>query len=336
MKQTMKQTMWLGVRMLIVFLVLVVLPPNGSAQTVTRMNIAHSMISKETASLWVAEANGLFKKHGIDAGIVLITSGTTLTQALVAGDVQMGLTAPPPVLAAVAGGSEMKIVLGQANGLNFVLAGNPKLVKIEDLKGKKVGVSQVGSSTYIGLMLALEHFKMDPMRDGITIVGAGSDPARFAALTAGGLDASILNPGFVPRLREQGYKVLVDLNELKIPYTQGSFVVSQKLINENPDRVQRVVNALAESIVYCRDPMNKEAILTLLARKMRLKNVRDAEGHYGQILATYERKPYPFIDGLRNVIRFLGQTNPKVAQIRPEDVVDVSFIKKLDEKGLFN
>lgn len=332
----MKQVTWLGVGMLILSLVLVVLPPDGSAQTVTRMNIAHSMVSKETASLWVAEGKGFFKKHGIDASTLLITSGTTLTQALVAGDVQIGLTAPPPVLAAVAGGSEMKIVLGQANSMNFVLAGNPRLAKIEDLKGKKVGVSRVGSSTHIGLMLALEHFKMDPMRDGITIVGAGTDPARFAALTAGGLDASILNPGFVPRLREQGYKVLVDLNELKIPYTQGSFVVSQKLIRENPDLVQRVVSALAESIVYCRDPMNKEAVVALLVRKMKLRDAREAEGHYGEILSTYERRPYPSIDGLRNVIRFLGQTNPKVSQIRPEDVVDMSFIKKLDEKGLFN
>lgn len=331
----MKQTLRLGVGILIVSLVVLGIASRGDAQTMTKMNIAHSMVSKETASLWVAEGVGFFKKYGIDASNLLITSGPTLIQALVAGDVQMGLTAPPPVLSAVAGGSEMKIVLGQANSMNFVLAGNPRLAKIEDLKGRKVGVSRVGSSTHIGLMLALEHFKMDPGRDGITIVSAGTDPARFAALTAGGLDASILNPGFVPRLRDQGFKVLVDLNELKIPYTQGSFAVSQKLINENPDLVQRVVNALAESIVYCRDPMNKETVVALIVRKMKLRDAREAEGHYGEILATYERKPYPSLEGLRNVIRFLGQTNRKVAQIRPEDVVDVSFVKKLDERGLF-
>jgi NitT/TauT family transport system substrate-binding protein len=299
------------------------------------LKIAYSMLSKETATAWVAEARGFFKKHGLDTNMVLIQTGTTLIQALVGGDVDIGFTAPPAVVSAAAGGVDLKIILGQANSMNFIVAAQPEIKKIQDIAGKKVGVSRTGSSTWIGLMMALEHYRMDPAKEKITIVNAGTDPARFAALTSRALDASIINPGFAPQLTALGFNVVARLNELGVPYTQGSLVTTRRVIQNQRDGVQRLVRSWVESMQYCTDPKNRDDILKILAAKLKLKDTKEAVAHYQEILETYERKPYPSKAGLQNVIRFLALGNPKAAEVSAESITDTSFVAELEARGAF-
>ena len=223
-----------GVYVGVVALALAVPAPSFS-QDSRPLKIAYSMLSKETATAWVAEERGFFKKNGLGTNIVLIQTGTTLIQALVGGDVDIGFTAPPAVVSAIAGGVDLKIILGQANNLNFIIAAQPEIKRIQDIAGKKVGVSRTGSSTWIGLMMALEHYRLDPSKEKITIVNAGTDPARFAALTTRALDASIINPGFAAQLTAQGFNVVARLNELGVPYTQGSLVTTRRFIQNQRD-----------------------------------------------------------------------------------------------------
>jgi ABC-type nitrate/sulfonate/bicarbonate transport system substrate-binding protein len=299
------------------------------------LKIAYSMVSKETATAWVAEERGFFKKYGLATDMVLIQSGTTLIQALVGGDVDIGFTAPPAVVSAAAGGVDLKIVLGQANNMNFIIAAQPEIKKIQDIAGKKVGVSRTGSSTWIGLMMALEHYRMDLAKEKITIVNAGTDPARYAALTSQALDASVINPGFAPQLTALGFNVVVRLNDLGVPYTQGSLVTTKRFIQNQRDRIQRVVRAWVEAMQYCTDQKNRDDVLKILAAKLKLKDSTKAVAHYQEILETYERKPYPSKAGLQNVIRFMALGNPKAADVSAESITDMSFVAELDARGAF-
>jgi NitT/TauT family transport system substrate-binding protein len=310
--------------------------PTGSvAATHEPLKIAYSMLSNETATAWVAEERGFFKKYGLATDMVLIQTGTTLIQALVGGDVDIGFTAPPAVVSAAAGGVDLKIILGQANSMNFIIAGQPEIKKIQDIAGKKVGVSRTGSSTWIGLMMALEHYRMDPGKEKITIVNAGTDPARFAALTNRALDASVINPGFAPQLTALGFNVVARLNDLGVPYTQGSLVTTRRFIQNQRDRIQRVVRSWVEAMQYCTDPKNRDDVLKILAAKLKLKDTNEAVAHYQEILETYERKPYPSNAGLQNVIRFLALGNPKVAEVSAKNITDTSFVAELEARGVF-
>jgi NitT/TauT family transport system substrate-binding protein len=299
------------------------------------LKIAYSMLSKETATAWVAEERGFFKKNGLATNMVLIQTGTTLIQALVGGDVDIGFTAPPAVVSAVAGGVDLKIILGQANNLNFLIAAQPEIKKVQDIAGKKVGVSRTGSSTWIGLMMALEHYRLDPAKERITIVNAGTDPARFAALTTRALDASIINPGFAPQLTAQGFNIVARLNELGVPYTQGSLVTTRRFIQNQRDRTQRLVRSWIEAMQYCTDAKNRDDVLKILALKLKLKDTKEAVGHYQEIVETYERKPYPSKDGLNNVIRFLAMGNPKAGEVSAETITDTSFVAEVEARGAF-
>jgi NitT/TauT family transport system substrate-binding protein len=266
--------------------------PTGSvAATHEPLKIAYSMLSKETATAWVAEERGFFKKYGLATDMVLIQTGTTLIQALVGGDVDIGFTAPPAVVSAAAGGVDLKIILGQANSMNFIIAGQPEIKKIQDIAGKKVGVSRTGSSTWIGLMMALEHYRMDPGKEKITIVNAGTDPARFAALTNRALDASVINPGFAPQLTALGFNVVARLNDLGVPYTQGSLVTTRRFIQNQRDRIQRVVRSWVEAMQYCTDPKNRDDVLKILAAKLKLKDTNEAVAPTRRFLRPMKESP---------------------------------------------
>jgi NitT/TauT family transport system substrate-binding protein len=266
--------------------------PTGSvAATHEPLKIAYSMLSKETATAWVAEERGFFKKYGLATDMVLIQTGTTLIQALVGGDVDIGFTAPPAVVSAAAGGVDLKIILGQANSMNFIIAGQPEIKKIQDIAGKKVGVSRTGSSTWIGLMMALEHYRMGPGKEKITIVNAGTDPARFAALTNRALDASVINPGFAPQLTALGFNVVARLNDLGVPYTQGSLVTTRRFIQNQRDRIQRVVRSWVEAMQYCTDPKNRDDVLKILAAKLKLKDTNEAVAPTRRFLRPMKESP---------------------------------------------
>lgn len=329
-----KRVVAIGVSFSIVALTLA-FPAGALAATHEPLKIAYSMLSKETASAWVAEERGFFKKYGLATDMVLIQTGTTLIQALVGGDVDIGFTTPPAVVSAAAGGVDVKIVLGQANSMNFIIAAQPEIKKIQDIAGKRVGVSRTGSSTWIGLMMALEHYRMDPGKEKITIVNAGTDPARFAAMTSRALDASVINPGFAPQLTAVGFNVVARLNELGVPYTQGSLVTTRHFIQNQRDRIQRVVRSWVEAMQYCTDPKNRDDVLKILAEKLNLKDTKEAVAHYQEILETYERKPYPSKAGLQNVIRFLALGNPKAAEVSAESITDMSFVAELEAGGAF-
>ena len=311
------------------------IPVPSFCQNHRPLKIGYSMLSKETATAWIAEERGFFKKNGLAASLVLIQSGTTLVQALVGGDVDIGFTAPPAIVSAVAGGVDLKIILGQANSLNFIVAAQPEIKRIQDIVGKRVGVSRTGSSTWIGLMMALEHYHLDPVKEKITIMSAGTDPARFAALTTRALDAAIINPGFGPQLRSLGYNVIARLNDLGVPYTQGSLVTTGRFIQDQRDRIQRLVRSWVEAMQYCTDPKNRSDVLRILTAKLKFKDSKEAVAHYREILQTYEKKPYPSEEGLRNVIRFLALGNAKVAQVTAKSITDTSFVAELEAEGAF-
>ena len=137
MKRRRTRVVGVGVYVGVVALALAVPAPSFS-QDSRPLKIAYSMLSKESATAWVAEERGFFKKNGLVTNIVLIQTGTTLIQALVGGDVDIGFTAPPAVVSAVAGGVDLKIILGQANNLNFIIAAQPEIKRSQRSPAKKL------------------------------------------------------------------------------------------------------------------------------------------------------------------------------------------------------
>jgi ABC-type nitrate/sulfonate/bicarbonate transport system substrate-binding protein len=184
-------------------------------------------------------------------------------------------------------------------------------------------------------MLALEHWGLEPKRDGITIRVVGNDSVRAQAIASEVIDGSALGYTFSSTLKTQGYPVLADLADLPIPYQGTGVITRRSFIASSPDIVESVLRALVEAIAFVAVPENKPLVMKSLARGLRLPRVEQAAEGYESLTRLYERRIYPNVDGIRNLIRLLGPTSEKIRRLKAEDLVDDRFVRKLEKEGRF-
>ena len=304
----------------------------AQAQT-KRALLGYSSLSSNQTPVWVAKDEGIFQKYGLDPEMILIEGGTRGAQALISGDLPLMGMAGQPVISARARGSDLVLVGGLVSKMNYILASTPAIKKPEDLKGKRVGITQIGSSSYHAVVLALKHWGMDARRDKVTMLQVGNQAGRVASLQTGGSDAVIVNPGLATTLRERGFNVLADFTELPIPYPQQVLAARERAIRNDPDLFERILKSIAAGTAFTWDPRNKERVKTILARYLRLESVAKAEEHYQSALKVLPKKPYVEMVGISSMIEFMAEADPLVSKVKPEEVIDHTILKKLDASG---
>src|SRR3990167_8953577 len=223
-----------------------------------RVLIGYSSFSSNQTPLWVAKEEGIYKHFGLDIDLILIEGGTRGAQALISGDLPVMGMAGQPVISARARGSDLVLIGGLVNKMNYILASVPGVKKPEDLRGKRVGITQIGSASYHALVLALKHWGMDARRDRVTMLQVGNQAARVASLQTGGSDAVIVNPGLATALKERGFNILADFTELPIPYPQQVMAARERAIKSDPDLFERILKSIAAGTAFTWDPRNKE------------------------------------------------------------------------------
>jgi ABC-type nitrate/sulfonate/bicarbonate transport system substrate-binding protein len=301
-----------------------------------RVLIGYSSFSSNQTPLWVAKEEGIYKQFGLDIDLILIEGGTRGAQALISGDLPIMGMAGQPIISARARGSDLVIIGGVVNKMNYILASAPGIKKPEELRGKRVAISQIGTASYHAVILAFKHWGMDARRDRITILQTGNQAARVASLQAGGSDVIIVNPGLSSTLKERGFNVIADFSELPIPYPQQVIVTRERLLKTDSDLAERFLKAVAVGTAFTWDPKNKERVKVVLVRYLRLDSVEKAEEHYQSVLKVLPKKPYADPVGISAMVEFMAETDPMVAKLKPEEVINHSLLKKLDESGFMD
>ncbi|HEY3151709.1 MAG TPA: NrtA/SsuA/CpmA family ABC transporter substrate-binding protein [Candidatus Binatia bacterium] len=299
----------------------------------TRVRISQSAVAARSTVLWIAQERGLFAKHGVDMEVVYLRSSPLQMTALSIGEVQFAASGGSPLLFAVSGGQDLKIIAGQGNRLSYHLVVRPEIKEAKDLRGKRFGVTNIGGTTWMATYLTLEHLGLDATRDHISINGLGDQTILARAVEAGNIDATLLDPFLSRGPKSKGLPVLVDLYRAQIPFMTGTIAVSGNFLREHPDVVEAVLKALIEAQAFVAAPTNRSAVLQTMSRHMKLSNPALLEDGYQDLQVGVEKKPYAQVDGLRNIQRMMATLNPKVKNIRVEDLIDNRFIRKLDESG---
>jgi hypothetical protein len=129
--------------------------------------------------------------------------------------------------------------------------------------------------------------------------------------------------------------VLADLEKLPIAFQGTGIITRRSTIASSAGTVENVIKALLDGVAFIRIPENKPQVVKSLAKGLRLKRIDDAEEAYQSMLSIYERKIYPSVDGVRNVIRLLGAGNEKIRRLKAEELVDDSVVKRLEKEGRF-
>ena len=298
--------------------------------------MGYSSFSANQTPIWVAKEEGFFKRFGTDPDLILIEGGTRGAQALISGDLPIMGMSGQPVISARARGSDLVMIAGTVNKMNYVLIGAPTIKKPEDLKGKRIGAAQAGTASYHAVLLGLKHWGLEARRDRITILQLGNQGARVASLQSGGSDAIIVNPGLGPSLKERGNNIVADFTELPIPYPQQTVSVRERTLKTNPEFVENVMKGVVAGNSFSLDPRNKERVKQILAKYLRLERVAQAEEHYQAARKVMAPKPYVDVAGINSMIEFITETDPLVAKVKPEMVINHTILKKLDDSGFID
>ena len=317
----------------ILFVALFILLIGAESFAQTKLLLGYSSLSSNQTPVWVAKEEGFYKRFGVDADLILIEGSTRGAQALISGDLPMIGMAGQAVISTRARGSDLVTVAGMVNKMNYIFVGSPSVKSPEDLKGKRIGINQIGTASYHAVILALKQWHLDPRRDRITILQVGTQAARVASMNSGGSDAIIVNPGLSSAMKQRGYNIIADFSELPIPYPLQLLATRELFLKNEPDVAERLIKAFVAGNTFTLDPKNKNRVKAALGKYLRLGNVEQAEEHYQSALAVLPKKPYVDIAGIASMIEFLTESDPSVAKIKPEQVINHTIMKRLDDSG---
>ncbi|MGE5216967.1 MAG: ABC transporter substrate-binding protein [Chloroflexota bacterium] len=298
--------------------------------------IGHAAMNARVAPLWVAEDHGFFAKYGIQAHAIFIRQAPVLVAALTAGDVHAAYTGGTTVLTAVAGGADLKIIATLTNKLGYDVVAAPSIKTAKDLRGKKVGVQTLAGTIWMGAMLGLEHLGLDAQRDKITFLVVGDQTVATQAMEAGQIDMTVLDGVFSRRLKQRGFNILAELSKANIPFSSQGLVARGSTLQTDREMIEGIEKGLLEGIAFCLAPRNKAAVIATIMKRLKLNDSRVAEEGYLDVINGVERKPFPTLEGLRNIQRLMKLRNLAIEKLRLEDMVDDRILRRLDESGFID
>ncbi|MCE3241729.1 MAG: ABC-type nitrate/sulfonate/bicarbonate transport system, periplasmic component [Deltaproteobacteria bacterium] len=309
--------------------------PVGAASAPAKLVIAYAAMSPRVAPLWAAQERGFFTKNGINAELVFVRGAPTLLAALSSGDMHFGLTGGTAVLGAAVAGFDLKILAVLTNQVTLDLVARPGIKSVEELRGKRFGTAAIGGTLWMSAILGLERLGLDVNRDDIRFLAIGDAAVLSQALEDGRVDAALVDMVFSRRLHDKGFPILAELGKYNIPISSLGVVARSSYIQQNSQVTENLMSALLEGIAFVHAPGNKPATLQLLQRRLRVSPSEAEEGFKDMALGL-DRKPYPSLEGLRNIQRLMKIRNPKVENTKVEELVDDRILRKLDESGFID
>jgi NitT/TauT family transport system substrate-binding protein len=278
-----------------------------------------------------AKKVGLFQKHGLDVEIVYIPGGSTVVQSMIAGDVQFGRGSATEVVTAHLAGFPLKILTALINKFVYSFVTPMNITRPQDLKGRAVAVSRFGSGSDFITRMALKSWGLEPSKD-VTILQVGNSPDRLAAIASGKVQGSILSLSQTPRAKKLGLRVLADLSQIDAEYPQGVLYVSTSLIEKRPDLIREFLKAYVEGIQQFK--INLPAAYSVIEKNTGLKDKTEIEEYHALLTKNFLlSNPLPTVAGMKTVLDDLGAKNPKVRELKPENLIDTRFLRELKDSG---
>ncbi|MCW2688969.1 MAG: hypothetical protein JWR37_3859 [Mycobacterium sp.] len=294
------------------------------------LHVSYSNVIADNLPEWMALEGGYFKQNGLDVTLDNIVSATGIP-ALLSGQVQVAQLGGSETLSAAAGGGDLTII-GIVGGVYpFVFMAPSSINTPAELKGKKIGVSAIGSSSDIATRVMLRQVGLDAEKD-VTIVAVGSLENRIAALLNGAIDGGVAQPPDQLALEDKGFHVIYDLAAQKLPSVGTAIVVQHSWLNSNRAVAQRYVDSIVQGIARSRS--DREFALKVLQKYLKNDDQRALGVTYdffvGQVTPQY---PTISQDQFTDAISFLSASNDKIKSFDLSTILDNSFAQSaMDRK----
>ena len=301
------------------------------AQELKKVRFGYPSLGFRQGHIWVAKDEGLFKKYGLDVEPIFLRGGQLAIQALAGGDPP--LMSIGQVVQAGLAGFDLALIAGVEIYYDSTVFARPGITRLEQLKGKRLGISGYGAATHFAAIIVAQHLNLDPDKD-IILVPGGPDAERVAAMSAGKIDAAVFNSSTIPIAKRMGLVELVKIPDLKVEVQGNGMATTRSYIKSNREVVKSALKGYIEGIHLILN--NKVATQKVFAKYMRTNDAEVLESSYQAYITTTPRKPYPTLKGLQFLLDRLTPTMPQAKTAKPEQFVDMSFLQELEKEGFFN
>jgi ABC-type nitrate/sulfonate/bicarbonate transport system substrate-binding protein len=307
-----------------------------AASVSSKVVIAHGALNARLAPVWIAQEQKFFTKNGVEAEVILVRQIQVIIGGISTREIQIGYTSGSTLMGAAAGGLDVKMIAALNARVGYDLVTAPSIKTPKDLRGKRFGIQAFGGGLWMGAMLGMEHLGLDPQRDNINIIQVGDQTVLAQALETGRIDATALDGVFSRRLKQKGFVILAELNRANIPFIGLGMVTKSSFIRERSESLEGILKGLVEAIAFILSPKHKPVVLKTIMTHLRIPDPAIAEEGFQDLVTGVEKKPFPSVEGLRNIQRLLKIGNPKVENVKVEELVDDRILRKLDESGFIS
>jgi NitT/TauT family transport system substrate-binding protein len=300
--------------------------PAGALDTI---RIAYSSVNPHALIVSMAEKRGLYAKYGLSSVIIYVPGGSTAIQALVSGDVDLAQLTGPPGVAADLRGADIVYIAMTDDRMGYQLVTRREFKNVDQLKGKRFGISRFGSSSEFGLRTMLKKAGVDPK--DVTILQIGNEAERLAALKSGGIDGSVFNAPFGAEARKFSLNIVADAVALGIPYFNTGICGSAKYLQKNENKILNFLRAYMAAIkIFKTEP---EYTVKALAQFTRVSDPESLKEAYEYNKTRIPDVPYPSLTAMQAVVDPLVEREPKLGKVDARNFISDRYLKKLEEEG---
>ena len=296
-----------------------------------KVRLAYSAIGGSQASFWIPYEAGIFRKHGLDVELLYVAGGGRAGQVVQSGEVPIGVFTGGAVINANLAGGDLVVIASSMNVMTFVVMARPEIKRPEDLKGKKIGVSRFGSATDFGLRYVEEQWPIKRQRD-FAVIQVGGVTDVYNALRAGALDAAVINAELAILARREGFRELADIAKMGINFPTSSVITTRSFIKRNENTVRKFVRGFVEGVHFAKT--QRGPAIKIMQKYLRSSDAAMFEELYEMyIVRNIPRIPRPSPESLKTVMDQMVETDPRVANLKPEQFIDARFFQELDKEG---
>lgn len=289
-----------------------------------------SAVSGTSGALWTAFEAGYFRDENLDIELTNIASSSRSVAALLAKDVQFSHMDGQVLIDANVGGADLRLIYGINNRLVFSVMAKKEIKTPADLKGKKLGITTPGSSTHTAALLALRGWGLKPDSD-VPLIALTEVPNILTGLLAGQIDAGVMSPPTNTRAKAAGFTELLNLATDGPEWPSVAIAARADYLAANPTVGERLVRAYARGVQ--RFKADKAFAIGVLRKYLKLDDQAILEDTWTQYSRYYAE--VPFVLGMRNTLDSVAATRPEVKKLKMDDLIDASYVKKLDDAGFF-
>ena len=293
------------------------------------LQVSYSNLIADNLPEWTAYESGIFKQNGLDVHLQNIASSTGIP-ALISGQTQIAHLGGSETVSAAAGGADLVIIAVTGPVYPFVFMAPADVTSVDQMKGKKIGVSNPGSSSDIATRVMLTKNGLDPDKD-VTIVAVGSLQNRTAALLNGAIDGGLAQPPDQLVLEDHGFHVIYDLAAQKLPSVGDCIVVQRLWLKDNKELAQRYIDSIVQAIAYSKK--NKTESLPVLSKYLNNDDQRAIGVTYDFFVGSVT-PDYPDVKAalFADAITQLGANNDQIKNFEVASILDDEFVQSARDR----